>query len=43
MKHYTFEVDLYLKDGRYTSACADPERGTGGLDPPEKSQRYSVS
>ena len=22
--------------------CADPEGGTGGLDPPEKSQKYRV-
>ena len=30
--------------GRHMSiSCADPERGTGGLDPPEKSQKYRVS
>ena len=25
------------------SSCADPEGGTGGPDPPEKSQKYRVS
>ena len=30
--------------GRHMSiSCADPERGTGGPDPPEKSQKYRVS
>ena len=43
VKHYTFEVDLYLKDGRYRSVWVDPEWGTGGQDPPEKSPKNRVS
>ena len=39
VKHYTFEVDLYLKDGRYRSACVDPEGGRRSRPPPEKSQK----
>ena len=34
VKHYTFEVDLYLKDGRYRSPCEDPEGGQGVRTPP---------
>ena len=34
VKHYTFEVDLYLKDGGYRSACEDPEGDRGSGPPP---------
>ena len=37
---YQTEKDIFETE---SSACADQEGGTGGPDPPEKSQKYRVT
>ena len=34
---------LARKEFKVDKPCADPEEGTGGPDPPEKSQKYRTS